>query len=99
MISEIDVKNAVEEVYGPNTYERTTFNLGCGYYKFNETDKKYYAQTGCGGTNPRVASNVIIGYKATKTKLKITTAYVFHDGITGKLYKNFDMTVELDNYT
>ena len=99
MISEIDVKNAVEEVYGPNTYARTTFNLGCGDYKFNETDKKYYSQTGCGGTNPRVASNVIIGYKATKTKLEITTAYVFLDGITGKLYKNYDMTVELGNYT
>ena len=99
MISEIDVKNAVEEVYGPNTYARTTFNLGCGDYKFNETDKKYYAQTGCGGTTPRVASNVIIGYNATKTKLEITTAYVFLDGMTGKLYKNYDMTVELGNYT
>ena len=99
ILSEIDVKNAVEEVYGPNTYERTTFNLGCGDYIFNETDKKYYAQTGCGGTTPRVASNVIIGYKATKTKLEITTAYVFLSGITGKLYKNYDMTVELGNYT
>ena len=31
IISEADVKSILEEIYGPNTYEKTTFNLGCGY--------------------------------------------------------------------
>ena len=45
IISENDVKNAVEEVYGPNTYERATFNLGCGDYTLNESEKNYYLGT------------------------------------------------------
>lgn len=98
-ISEIDVKNAVEEVYGPNTYARTTFNLGCGTYTFNTNDNKYYATTGCGGTSPVVTNNTIIGYKATKDKLEITTAYVFLNGMTNKLYKDYNMTIEVGNYT
>ncbi len=99
IISENDVKNAVEEVYGPNSYEKTTFNLGCGDYILNESDKKYYSKTGCGGTTATFTSDVIIGYKATKSKLEITTAYAFFDGMTNKIYKDYNKTISLDDYT
>lgn len=99
IISENDVKNAVEEVYGPNAYERTTFNLGCGDYTFNESDSNYYSKTGCGGTTATFVSNVIVDYKATKSKLEITTAYAFFDGMTRKIYKDYNKTVALDDYT
>ena len=98
-VSEEDVKSAVEEVYGPNTYEKTTFNLGCGDYIFNESEKKYYAKTGCGGTSPIFASNVVIDHKATKSKLEITTAYAFFDWTTNKIYKDYNRSVTLDNHT
>ncbi len=99
IISESDVKNAVEEVYGPNTYEKATFNLGCGDYTLNESEKKYYSKTGCGGATATMASNVIIDYKATKSKLEITTAYAFLDGMTNKIYKDYNKTITLDDYT
>ena len=99
MILESDVKNAVEEVYGPNTYEKTTFNLGCGDYTLNETEKKYYSKTGCGGAGLVSVSNVITDYKATKNKLEITTTYVFFDGETNKIYKDYNRSIILDSYT
>ena len=99
VISESDVKAAVEEVYGPDTYEKTTFNLGCGDYILRENEGKYYTKTGCGGTTTTTVSNVVIDYKATKKKLEITTAYVFLAGIAGKIYKDYNQSVVLDNYT
>ena len=99
VISENDVKNAVEEVYGPNTYEKTTFNLGCGDYTLNESEKNYYSQTGCGGSTATSVSNVVIDYKATKSKLEITTAYAFFDGMTNKIYKDYNKSIPLDEYT
>lgn len=99
MISEDDVKKSLEEVYGPNSYEKTTFNLGCGDYTLNETDKKYYSRTGCGGAGLISVSNVITDYKATKNKLEITTAYVFFDGETNKIYKDYNRSQVLDSYT
>lgn len=99
IISENDVKNTVEEVYGSNSYKRTIFNLGCGDYTFNESDGNYYSRTGCGGTSITFDKNVIIDYKATKSKIEITTAYAFYDGRTKKIYKDFNMTNSLDDYT
>lgn len=99
IISENDVKNAVEEVYGPNTYEKATFNLGCGDYTLNESEKNYYSQTGCGGSTATSVSNVVIDYKATKSKLEITTAYAFFDGMTNKIYKDYNKSISLDEYT
>lgn len=99
IVSENDVKNVVEEVYGSNSYERTTFNMGCDDYTFNEIDGNYYSHTGCGGTTATSAKNVIIDYKATKNKLEIITAYVFYDGTTKKIYKDFNMTNSLADYT
>ena len=99
VISENDVKNAVEEVYGPNTYEKTTFNLGCGDYTLNENEKNYYSRTGCGGSTAASVSNVVIDYKATKSKLEITTAYAFFDGMTNKIYKDYNKSISLDEYT
>ena len=99
VISESDVKNAVEEVYGPNTYEKTTFNLGCGDYTLNENEKNYYSRTGCGGSTATSVSNVVIDYKATKSKLEITTAYAFFDGMTNKIYKDSNKSISLDEYT
>lgn len=99
VISESDVKNAVEEVYGPNTYEKTTFNLGCGDYTLNENEKNYYSRTGCGGSTATSVSNVVIDYKATKSKLEITTAYAFFDGMTNKIYKDYNKSISLDEYT
>lgn len=99
VISESDVKNAVEEVYGPNTYEKTTFNLGCGDYTLNENEKNYYSRTGCGGSTATSVSNVVIDYKATKSKLEITTAYAFFDGMTNKIYKDYNKSIYLDEYT
>lgn len=99
IISENDVKNAVEEVYGPNSYEKTVFNLGCGDYTLNENEKKYYSKTGCGGTTATFVSNVITGYQATKSKLEITTAYAFFDGMTSKIYKDYNKSISLDDYT
>ena len=98
IISENNVKNAVEEVYGPNSYEKTTFNIGCGDYILNENDNNYYSKTGCGGTCALYASNVVISYKATKSKLEITTAYVIFDGITSKIYKDYNMSMPLEEY-
>ena len=97
IISETDVKNAVEEVYGPNTYEKATFNLGCGDYIFNESEKNYYSITGCGGITDKLSQNVVIDYKATKNKLEITTAYAFTDS-NFKIYKDYNYTVVLDEY-
>ncbi len=97
-ITESDVKSTVEEVYGPNTYQRTTFNLGCGDYIFNEKDSKYYTVPGCGGTSAEFVSNQIVDYKATKSKLEITTAYAFYSGETQKIYKDFNKAVVLDSY-
>lgn len=99
VISESDVKNAVEEVYGPNTYEKTTFNLGCGDYTLNENEKNYYSRTGCGGSTATSVSNVVIDYKATKSKLEITTAYAFFDEMTNKIYKDYNKSISLDEYT
>lgn len=99
IISEADVKSILEEIYGPNTYEKTTFNLGCGDYTLNENDKNYYSKTGCGGTTATYTSNVITGYKATKSKLEITTTYAFLDGETKAIYKDYNKTLSLDTYT
>lgn len=98
IISESNVKTAVEKVYGPNTYEKTTFNLGCGDYTFNESERNYYSPSGCGGTTATVAANTIIDYKATKSKLEITTAYAILGG-TNKIYKDYNQTIALDDYT
>ena len=101
IISENDVKNEVEKIYGPNTYEKATFNLGCGDYILNENEGNYYSKTGCGGTTDTSASNVVIDYKATKSKLEITTAYAIFSGSTKKIYKDYNKSIPLDdnNYT
>lgn len=98
-IEEKDVKARVEKVYGPNTYEEADFNLGCGDYTLDKTTGRYYSKTGCGGTTATQVKNTIVDYNATKTRLEITTAYVFHDGMTSKLYKDFDKTIALGDYT
>ena len=98
ILTENDVKNAVEEVYGPGTYEKTTFNLGCGDYILNETDGKYYSKTGCGGTTATFDKNIVLDYKATTKKLEITTGYVIYDGLNTKIYKYFDKTDPLSGY-
>ena len=98
IISENNVKSAVEEVYGPNSYQKATVNLGCGDYKLNESEKNYYARTGCGGSSSTSVSNVILGYKATKSKLEITTSYVFFDAMKNKIYKDYNKSVPLDDY-
>ena len=87
IIAESDVKNAVEKIYGPNTYKRAEFTLGCGQYTLRD-DEKYYSRTGCGGTTATFVKNIVIDYTATKEKLEITTAYAFAnpDGI----FKDFD---------
>ena len=99
VISENDVKSTVEEIYGPNTYQETTFNLGCNDYHLNKSDGNYYSEGGCGGMNTKSVVNAVIDYKATKTKLEITTAYAFHDGPTNKIYKDYNLTIPLDTYT
>ena len=98
ILKETDVKEVMEKIYGPNTYEQTSFSLGCGEYELRN-DGSYYAQTGCGGATTTSVYNVIVDYKATTTRLEITTAYVFTDGMTNKIYKDYDKTIELDNYT
>ena len=99
IIDEADVKKLVEEVYGPNTYERTTFNLKCSDYSFDKQAKQYFYITGgCGGTSSLFVSNIVTNYKATKSKLEITTAYAFFDGETSKIYKDFNKTISLDDY-
>ncbi len=98
MISENDVKSTVEEVYGPNTYQETTFNLGCNDYHLNKSDGNYYSESGCGGTATRTDYNEIIDYKATKSKLEITTAYAILDGPTSKIYKDYNVSIPLDNF-
>lgn len=97
VIAEEDVKNAVEKVYGPESYERVTFNLGCGDYNFREEEGKFYSKTGCGGTTDKLSKIVVTEYKATKTKLEITAAYAFTDS-NFKIYKDFDNEVVLDEY-
>ena len=97
ILSEEDVKKTIEEVYGPDIYEKTSFSLGCGQYELRD-DGNYYARTGCGGVTTTSATNIVIDYKATKTKLEITTAYAILDGAARKIYKDYDKTIELDNY-
>lgn len=99
IISEENVKNSVEEIYGPNTYERTTFNLGFGDYTFNDSDNSYYSKTGWGGTTDTGVANVIIGYKATKKKLEITTAYALYNTQEHKIYKDCKGSIVLDSFT
>ncbi len=99
IISESDVKITVEKVYGPSTYEKSTFNLGCGDYTLNESEKNYYSQTGCGGSSSTFVSNVVTGYKATKRKLEITTAYAFLNGETNKIYKDFALSNAVDDFS
>lgn len=89
IIEESDVKQAVEEVYGSNTYEETTFNLNCGDYTLNKEDQKYYARNNCGGITDTLTKNKIIDYKATKNSLIITTAYVFADS-NFHIYKDYE---------
>lgn len=98
IISEADVKSVVEEIYGPKTYERTTFNLGCGDYTINENEGKYYSKNGCGGTTATSVANVVIDYKATDKKLEITTAYAIHDQETKKIYKDYNKNNPIDDY-
>ena len=98
ILTESDVKSLVEEVYGPNSYERTTFNLGCGDYIFRENEGKYYSKTGCGGATATSAYNIITNYKATKEKLEIETAYVFLHN-TKTIYKDFSLKEEIGEYT
>lgn len=98
ILTEADVKKAVEEVYGPGTYQRTTFNLGCGDYNFNSKDGKYYSKTGCGGTSAFYATNEIINTSVNSSKLVITTAYVFVDMETNKYYKDYNRKVALGDY-
>lgn len=98
IISEKNVKNEVEQIYGLNTYEKTTFNLGCSDYSLNESEGNYYSKTGCGGTTATFVSNLAIDYKATKSKLEITTAYAFFDGMSNKIYKDYNKSIPLDNY-
>ncbi len=95
IITEEDVKKAVEEVYGPNTYEKAVFNLGCGDYNLKE-DGKYYSQTGCGGTTMLMAKNIVLDYKATKSKLEITTGYALYDGSDDTIYKDYDQNIALE---
>ena len=64
-----------------------------------ENDKNYYSKTGCGGTTATYTSNVITGYKATKSKLEITTTYAFFNGETNTIYKDYNKTISLDTYT
>ncbi len=96
IISESDVEKAVSKVYGPNTYEKTKFNLGCGDYILNETDHNYYSKNGCGGASSMFVGSSIIGYKATKSKLEITTAYVVYIGEKETIYKDYDGTISLE---
>ena len=98
-ILENEVKSLVENVYGPNTYEKAVFNLGCGDYILDEEKGKYYTKTGCGGATTTSVSNVIIEYKATKNKLEITTSYAFVGGADNKIYKDYNMSIILDDYT
>lgn len=99
-ISESDVKSLVEKTYGPNTYEKSAFNLGCGEYTLNESEKNYTNKTGgCGGTTATFVSNVVTGYKATKSKLEITTAYAFLNGETNKIYKDFALSNAVDDFS
>lgn len=101
VIAENDVKSIVEKIYGPNSYQKTTFSLGCGEFTLNESNGNYYAKSGCGDdVGGLLKSNVVIDYKATKSKLEITTAYVFYDYYaTQKIYKDSNKNIVLDNYT
>lgn len=98
ILKESDVKEVVEKVYGPNTYEKAEFRLGCGPYELRE-DGSYYSRTGCGGATATVSKNIVIDYKATKKKLEITTAYAFFDGLTNKIYKDFKLENALEDYS
>ncbi len=46
-----------------------------------------------------MVSNVIIGYKATNSKLEITTNYAFFDGSDNKIYKDYNKTNALADYS
>lgn len=97
-IKESDVKKILNEVYGPNTYQRTEFSLGCGTFKLNKKTGVYSAGTGCGGTSSIFDANEIINYKITSSKIEIVSAYAFFDGQKGKIYKDYNRKQAVDNY-
>jgi len=97
-LDEADVKSLMEEVYGPNTYKREKFSLGCGTYEYKENENRFAARTGCGGFTMTQVQNDVIDYKATKTRLEITTAYVFHNGDDHKIYKDYNLSNSLGEY-
>lgn len=90
-IREKDLKELIEEIYGPNTYAKTSFKLYCKDYIL-EDNKNYYSRIGCGGDNDLFSANTIISYKATKTKLEINTTYAFFNRNNKKIYKDFNGT-------
>ena len=98
-LAENDVKKIMEEVYGPNTYKREKFSLGCGSYEYNESEGRFAARTGCGGTTATLVNNIVIDFKTTKNNLEITTAYAFHNGENNKIYKDYNKTIELGEYS
>lgn len=98
IISESDLKSTMEKIYGENSYEKTTFTLGCGEYTLKD-DGNYYSISGCGGTTSTFVSNVVIDYTATKDKLEITTAYAIYDYTNNKIYKDYNLTNPLASYT
>lgn len=95
VVSEEIVRNRVELVYGPGVYERISFPSGCGAFKYDESDGNFYSGTGCGGTSNLMVNRIIVGYKANKSKLEITTAYAIADFYTGKIYSDYEMTNEI----
>ncbi|MBQ3306865.1 MAG: hypothetical protein IJG68_01580 [Bacilli bacterium] len=99
VIKETDVKQAVEKVYGPDCYEKTVFNLGCGDYTYKEDEESYFSQTGCGGMTDIITKNLVTDYNATNKKLEITTTYAFAkpDGIY-KEYNNHNVETLLEEY-
>ena len=98
-ITEKDLKETIDEIYGPGTYKRQDFKLGCGNYKFNESEGTYKAELACGGSSSFLVKNEVIGYHATKEKLEITTAYVFFNEINNKICKDFNGQEPLEDHT
>lgn len=97
-ISEKDVKAAYEKLFGLGTYKATTsFNFGCAPMTYDNVNARYVTNvTDCGNAiTPTSVSEEVIEATKSEKNLTVVTAVVFYDSASGKLYKDANLTEEI----
>ena len=97
-ISEEDVKDAYERLFGPGTYRAiNSFKLGCIPVTYDSANKRYVTTIdGCGvAISPISLQEEILSITKTEKELAVVTAVLFYDPTAGKLYKDSNLTKDL----